>query len=114
MFQVPDALIFRSRGHGTYVQDQEVIASVVGTVHRVNKLITVRPVYTRYPVTPLSCDISPTSDRYNPEVGDLVVGRITDVQPRRWKVDVNSRQDAILMLSSVNLPGGVQVLDGTL
>jgi len=80
------------RGHGTYVQDQEVIASVVGTVHRVNKLITVRPVHTRY----------------NPEVGDLVVGRITDVQPRRWKVDANSRQDAILMLSSVNLPGGVQ------
>jgi len=46
--------------------------------------------------------------RYNPEVGDLVVGRITEVQPRRWKVDANSRQDAILMLSSVNLPGGVQ------
>lgn len=33
------------------------------------------------------------------------------VQPRRWKVDTNSRQDAVLMLSSVNLPGGVQVGD---
>ena len=65
-------------------------------------------------------------------MGDLVVGRITEVcvcdlsvslgllvrqsnahfaqvQPRRWKVDANSRQDAVLMLSSVNLPGGVQV-----
>ena len=31
------------------------------------------------------------------------------VQPRRWKVDANGRQDAVLMLSSVNLPGGVQV-----
>lgn len=31
------------------------------------------------------------------------------VQPRRWKVDANARQDAVLMLSSVNLPGGVQV-----
>lgn len=30
------------------------------------------------------------------------------VQPRRWKVDANGRQDAVLMLSSVNLPGGVQ------
>ena len=64
--------------------------------------------------------------RYNPEVGDLVIGRITEVrilllllrrklnerrkvQPRRWKVDANARQDAVLMLSSVNLPGGVQV-----
>ncbi|KAJ3571036.1 hypothetical protein NP233_g4018 [Leucocoprinus birnbaumii] len=80
------------RGHGTYVVDEDVIASVAGTIERVNKLVTVRA----------------TSGRYNPEVGDLVVGRITEVQPRRWKVDANGRQDAILMLSSVNLPGGVQ------
>ncbi|KAF9265421.1 exosome complex exonuclease rrp4 [Marasmius fiardii PR-910] len=80
------------RGHGTYVDNDEVIASVAGVVERVNKLITVRPVRTRY----------------NPEVGDLVVGRITEVQARRWKVEANSRQDAVLMLSSVNLPGGVQ------
>lgn len=31
------------------------------------------------------------------------------VLPRRWKVDANSRQDAVLQLASVNLPGGVQV-----
>ncbi|KAF5337036.1 hypothetical protein D9611_002929 [Ephemerocybe angulata] len=80
------------RGHGTYVDNEEVIASVAGTVERVNRLVTVRAV----------------SSRYNPEVGDLVVGRIAEVQPRRWKVDANSRQDAVLMLSSVNLPGGVQ------
>jgi exosome complex component RRP4 len=47
--------------------------------------------------------------RYTPEVGDLIVGRITEVQSRRWRVDVSSKQDAILMLASVNLPGGVQV-----
>ncbi|KAG6841458.1 hypothetical protein C0991_010883 [Blastosporella zonata] len=80
------------RGHGTYIDNEEVIASVAGTIERVNKLVTVRA----------------TRTRYNPEVGDLVVGRITEVQPRRWKVDANSRQDAVLMLSSVNLPGGVQ------
>ena len=27
---------------------------------------------------------------------------------KKWRVDVNGRQDAILMLSAVNLPGGVQ------
>lgn len=27
---------------------------------------------------------------------------------KRWKVDVSSKQDAMLLLSSVNLPGGVQ------
>lgn len=36
------------RGHGTYVEDDEVIASVAGTVERVNKLITVRPLQTRH------------------------------------------------------------------
>jgi len=80
------------RGHGTYVDGDEVVASVAGTIERVNKLVTVRALRTRY----------------NPEVGDLVIGRITEVQPRRWKVDANARQDAVLMLSSVNLPGGVQ------
>ncbi|TCD71791.1 exosome non-catalytic core subunit rrp4 [Steccherinum ochraceum] len=80
------------RGHGTFVDNEEVIASVTGVIERVNKLISVRAIRTRY----------------NAEVGDLVVGRITEVQPRRWKVDANSRQDAVLMLSSVNLPGGVQ------
>jgi len=80
------------RGHGTFVDGDEVVASVAGVIERVNKLVTVRALRTRY----------------NPEVGDLVIGRITEVQPRRWKVDANARQDAILMLSSVNLPGGVQ------
>ena len=36
------------RGHGTYVENEEVIASVAGTVERVNKLITVRAVRSRY------------------------------------------------------------------
>ncbi|KAF8705468.1 Exosome complex exonuclease RRP4 N-terminal region, partial [Rhizoctonia solani] len=73
------------RGHGTFVEDEQVIASVAGTIERVNKLVSVKPV----------------KSRYTPEVGDLV-------QNKRWKVDVNSRQDGLLMLSSVNLPGGVQ------
>ena len=51
---------------------------------------------------------SSTHIRYTGEIGDVVVGRITEVAQKRWKVDVAARQDAILMLSSVNLPGGVQ------
>ncbi|KAG8704839.1 exosome non-catalytic core subunit rrp4 [Ceratobasidium sp. 395] len=80
------------RGHGTFVEGEQVIASVAGTVERVNKLVSVKPV----------------KSRYTPEVGDLVVGRISEVQNKRWKVGVNSRQDGLLLLSSVNLPGGVQ------
>eukprot|EP00128_Syssomonas_multiformis_P007835 Colp12_sorted_trinity150504_noHs@22811 len=79
------------RGHGTYVVGENLVASVAGIVERVNKLICVRPLRTRY----------------NGEVGDVVVGRITDVAQKKWKVDTCAHQDSILMLSSVNLPGGV-------
>ncbi|XP_053551336.1 exosome complex component RRP4 [Bombina bombina] len=78
------------RGHGTYMEEEKLIASVAGVVERVNKLICVRAIKTRY----------------NGEVGDIVVGRVTEVQQKRWKVDTNSRLDSVLLLSAVNLPGG--------
>jgi len=78
------------RGHGTFQLDGHLVASVAGIVQQVNKLICVRPL----------------RSRYVPEIGDVVVGRITEVQQRKWKVDVHARLDAVLHLSSVNLPGG--------
>jgi exosome complex component RRP4 len=60
-------------------------------VTRTNKLLSVRPLRARY----------------TPEVGDLVVGRIVEVQARRWRVDVGSTQLANLPLSAINLPGGI-------
>ncbi|XP_077778252.1 exosome complex component RRP4 isoform X1 [Podarcis muralis] len=77
-------------GHGTYLGGEKLIASVAGVVDRVNKLICVKALKTRY----------------NGEVGDIVVGRITEVQQKRWKVETNSRLDSVLLLSSMNLPGG--------
>ncbi len=78
------------RGHGTYMKNDVLCSSVAGVVQRVNKLISVTPLKTKY----------------QGEIGDVIVGRITEVQQKRWKVDVNGRLDAMLMLSSVNLPGG--------
>ncbi|XP_012275377.1 exosome complex component RRP4 [Orussus abietinus] len=79
------------RGHGTYVdKDDKLRASVAGILEKVNKLITIRPL----------------KSRYKGEIGDVVVGRITEVQQKRWKVDTNSKLDSVLLLSSVNLPGG--------
>ncbi|CAH0481605.1 unnamed protein product [Peronospora belbahrii] len=81
------------RGHGTYLNHQnELVASVAGVVEKVNQLISVRPFVSRY----------------IGEVGDIIVGRVTEVANKRWKVDVNGQQDASLMLSSVTLPGGDQ------
>jgi len=80
------------RGHGTYMQDDCLYASVAGVVERVNQLISVRPL----------------KSRYYGEIGDVVIGRVTEVQQKRWKLDTNSRLDSVLLLSSVNLPGGEQ------
>ncbi|XP_072816401.1 exosome complex component RRP4 isoform X5 [Vicugna pacos] len=86
------------RGHGTYMGEEKLIASVAGPVERVNKLICVKALKTRY----------------NGEVGDIVVGRITEVQQKRWKVETNSRLDSVLLLSSMNLPGGELLGQGVL
>ena len=36
----------------------------------------------------------------------MIVGRIVEVQQKRWRVDANARLHSILLLTSVNLPGG--------
>ncbi|XP_076904495.1 exosome complex component RRP4 homolog [Bidens hawaiensis] len=80
------------KGHGTTVLDGEVVATVCGVIERVNKLVYVRTLRARY----------------KPEVGDVVVGRVIEVAPKRWKLEVNFSQHAVLMLSSMNLPDGIQ------
>ena len=80
------------RGHGTrLVAPSTILSTVAGTVTRTNKLLSVTPMRARYA----------------PEVGDLVVGRIIEVQAKRWRVDVNASQNAHLPLSAINLPGGI-------
>ncbi|KAJ2582025.1 Exosome complex component rrp4, partial [Coemansia sp. RSA 1836] len=80
------------RGHGTFSEQDTIYSSVAGVVERINKLVSVRPL----------------KQRYSGEIGDIIVGRITEVASKRWRVDVNSRQDGVLLLSSINLPGGIQ------
>ncbi|KAH6609694.1 exosome complex component RRP4 [Trichoderma cornu-damae] len=81
------------RGHGTYVppNSTSITSSLAGTLTRTNKLLSVRPLRARY----------------RPEIGDLVVGRIVEVQAKRWRVDVAAAQLAILQISAINLPGGI-------
>ncbi|KAH8688791.1 hypothetical protein BGW36DRAFT_392183 [Talaromyces proteolyticus] len=81
------------RGHGTFTTpySASIIATVAGTVQKTNKLLSIHPLRARY----------------MPEIGDLVVGRIVEVQARRWKVDVAAPLLAQLPLSAINLPGGI-------
>jgi exosome complex component RRP4 len=106
MFVLPGHLITSElgylRGHGSYLEEAQtedgrdatpsLFASVAGTVERLNKLVSVHAV----------------KSRYAGEVGDLVVGRISEVGAKLWKVDIQSTRDAKLGISSVTLPGGVQ------
>ncbi len=87
------------RGHGSYTVEEDseaggniLIASVAGRIERVNKLVSVRPL----------------QSRYMGEVGDLVVGRISAVEAKRWKANINATKNAVLQLSSINLAEGAQ------
>ncbi|KAK6359018.1 exosome non-catalytic core subunit rrp4 [Orbilia brochopaga] len=84
------------RGHGTYLSttadgSQSIVSSLAGTISKTNKLLSI-------------CALR---FRYVPEIGDLVVGRILEVQTKRWRVDIAAPHSATLLLSSINLPGGI-------
>jgi len=72
--------------------DGKLNATVCGWVERINKLIAVKPI----------------NSRYSAEIGDVVVGRVVELGDKKWRVDVNSRQFAILHLAAIHLPGNVQ------
>jgi len=88
------------RGHGTFAPSAAsassisssgaILSTLAGTLQKTNKLLS----------------ITPLRARYTPEIGDLVIGRIAQVQSRRWKVDIAAPLQANLLLSSINLPGG--------
>ncbi|EPS63846.1 hypothetical protein M569_10938 [Genlisea aurea] len=80
------------KGHGTADMNGRLVATQCGVVERINKLVFVRPLRARY----------------KPEIGEIIVGRVVEVTPKRWKVEINSSLDAVLMLSSMNLPDGIQ------
>ena len=93
------------RGHGTQVLDGQLVATECGLVERVNKLVSVRPLRQRqapesyppalscnptYPSMALQRDISQTPQltdplslqcaRYSAALGDIVIGRVTEVR----------------------------------
>ena len=97
--EMHDAANYGQQGGGG---TKRLVASVAGTVERVNKLVSVIPL---------------SSSVYSGQVGDLIIGRISAVGTTRWKVSLtpSSRsgygaisRDAQLPLSGVDLPGGVQ------
>ena len=79
-------------GHGTLAVDNgaRIIATVSGHIERVNKLLSVRPL----------------STRYLGDIGEIVLGLVVELGDKRWKVAIGARQHATLLLASIHLPGG--------
>lgn len=93
--QIPtEDLSVRARGTllSASPNGQVLTATVAGIISRVNKLVMVVPLRAKYV----------------PETGDVVVGRVVELQGKRWRLDINAARHAFLLLSAVNLPGGIQ------
>jgi exosome complex component RRP4 len=80
------------RGHGTFLDGNNILASIAGVVETVNKFVMVRAL----------------KSRYQGEVGDVVVGRVVGLTHKRWQIESNAKQDAFLLLSAIDLPGEVR------
>lgn len=84
------------RARGTLLSATEegpvLTATVAGVISRVNKLVMVVPLRAKYVA----------------ETGDVVVGRVHELAGKRWRIDINAARHAVLLLSAVNLPGGIQ------
>jgi exosome complex component RRP4 len=72
-------------GVGTYVDDGKIYAAVLG----------IKNIRANY------INIIPLGGRYVPKPGDMVIGKITDIAPANWVVDINSPYLAILHIDAV-------------
>ncbi|VDM32199.1 unnamed protein product [Hydatigera taeniaeformis] len=117
---IPGEVIFTSganliTGHGTYrVDDSSEVAEVTtpeqSAVKDDSTSVSVLPMHASLAGRLKSVNklvyVEPPNTRYSGNVGDTVVGRIVEVEQKRWKVDVNSYHLANLSLANVKLPTG--------
>jgi exosome complex component RRP4 len=75
-------------GSGVAQRGDAIVATVRGFVTRMSRLLSVAPM----------------TSIYTPNVGDVVVGRIAQVQQQRWKVQIGCSVLALLRLTSIYLP----------
>lgn len=72
-------------GMGTYTDDGKIYASLLG----------VKSTRAGY------INVVPLSGRYMPRVGDHIIGKIVDISPQSWLVDINSPYPAPLHVNEV-------------
>ncbi len=83
---VPGDLIYEGRiriGDNTYRENEHVYATSVGLVN-----------YSKDRVSVIALE-----GGYTPMVGDLVIGKIVDIELGQWLIDINGPSDAILTIN---------------
>jgi exosome complex component RRP4 len=85
---VPGEIIAQGKynaGEGTFRDNDNVVANVVGLVY----------------ITGRDIRITSLQGTYKPREGDIVIGQVTDTSLRTWKVDINAPWTAVLPISNV-------------
>ena len=72
-------------GAGTYVQDGKVYAAMVG----------IKSIQSNF------VNVIPLGGRYIPSPGDTVIGKVVDIGPSNWLIDINSPYPAPLHVNEV-------------
>ncbi|MGB9636699.1 MAG: exosome complex RNA-binding protein Rrp4 [Thermoplasmata archaeon] len=83
---VPGELLVKGQmkpGVGTYARDGQIFAATVGILN----------IHGNY------VNVIPLSGKYIPRVGDVVIGKIIDVAPTNWLVDINAPYPAPLHIT---------------
>ncbi|SBT31178.1 exosome complex component RRP4, putative (RRP4) [Plasmodium ovale wallikeri] len=75
------------KGSGLYEEDEKFYACILGTVNYINKLVYVEPL----------------RGKYTGAVGDLLVGKIKDINNDKWVVEIGSYCRAQLSISQTNI-----------
>ncbi len=75
---------FRS-GRGTFVENKKIYSEVLGTLNIKENFIQVIPL----------------RGRYDPEVGDFVIGVVEEAATSNWMVDINAPYPALLHVNEV-------------
>ncbi len=70
----------------TFIEGRNVYSAVIGLLYRNKK----------------SFKVVPLKGRYLPRVGDIVIGKIIDVSPLMWVVDINSPYKGLLPYEKVS------------
>lgn len=48
--------------------------------------------------------VIPLKSRYSCKTGDIVIGRVTEIHNKKWKIDIDSSDSASLHLNAIKLP----------